>query len=472
MLFLSLDTVVKVPTKMYLRFDRNFCNSTRYASYDVEKIFGSRHLSFQTLSDLSCLVLPNPAYRAILKELGFVVDRGDHLIRGQIARILLTPNAELTYFIRQNLKAFDTEHVIGVQVRTGGWLASTFEYGSFLRRTAVMNIGSYVLAEMEKRHWNQTNCKVFLTSDSNTAVRMITASLNGKASIIIPSGYKAGHSSAYMDYKNHYKHLYRAIMDLVLLSQTHPVFWTEGSSYGLLAARLSLGEAYPLRNSSVCNKHAKQQKQITRACSSSLLRLQGSVSGSSRTSQTEEHTRSEETDQQNNAHNNDNDKSVARLLTEDGDEHLHLGVSNNVTGNHRVSSTLLDLRGGSIQSTILRVDMNTLRERVTNIISIELILALSTLAGSKDLRHLLVHLEHHIRLRISEISGSKRHTRHLVVGPHIVDTGQLPLVGRVIQVSTGRITSSSLLGADAPLFAHLLSNYISKTINTFYFPRK
>jgi hypothetical protein len=116
--------------------------------------------------------------------------------------------------------------------------------------------------------------------------------------------------------------------------------------------------------------------------------------------------------------------------------------------------------------------MNTLRERVTNIVSIELILALSTLAGSKDLRHLLVHLEHHIRLRISEISGSKRHTRHLVVGPHIVDTGQLPLVGRVIQVSTGRITSSSLLGADAPLFAHLLSNYISKTINTFYFPRK
>lgn len=222
----------------------------------------------------------------------------------------------------------------------------------------------------------------------------------------------------------------------------------------------------------VTNTPSNKSKLHARVLSSSLLRLQGSVSGSSRTSQTEEHTRSEETDQQNNAHNNDNDKSVARLLTEDGDEHLHLGVSNNVTGNHRVSSTLLDLRGGSIQSTILRVDMNTLRERVTNIISIELILALSTLAGSKDLRHLLVHLEHHIRLRISEISGSKRHTRHLVVGPHFVDTGQLPLVGRVIQVSTGRITSSSLLGADAPLFAHLLSNYISKTINTFYFPRK
>lgn len=222
----------------------------------------------------------------------------------------------------------------------------------------------------------------------------------------------------------------------------------------------------------VTNTPSNKSKLHARVLSSSLLRLQGSVSGSSRTSQTEEHTRSEETDQQNNAHNNDNDKSVARLLTEDGDEHLHLGVSNNVTGNHRVSSTLLDLRGGSIQSTILRVDMNTLRERVTNIISIELILALSTLAGSKDLRHLLVHLEHHIRLRISEISGSKRHTRHLVVGPHIVDTGQLPLVGRVIQVSTGRITSSSLLGADASLFAHLLSNYISKTINTFYFPRK
>lgn len=264
---IPINTVVKVPTKMYYRFDRNFCNSTRYASFDVDKIFGIRSLYFQTLSDLSCLVLPNPTYRSVLKELGFVVDRGDEILRGQIARILLTPNAELTYFIRQNLQAFDTEHVIGVQVRTGGWLASTLENGSFLRRTAVSKIGEKVLMEMERRQWNQTNCKVFLTSDSNIAVRMITGSLSGKVSVIIPSGYKPGHSSAYLDGRNHHKHLYRAIMDLVLLSQTSPVFWTHGSSYGLLGARLSLGNSSSLSNSPVCNKHAKQQKQITRACS-------------------------------------------------------------------------------------------------------------------------------------------------------------------------------------------------------------
>ena len=265
MSFTAVITIVKVPTKVYFRFDRNFCNNTRYASFDVEKIFGARHLLFQTLSDLSCLVLPNPAYRSVLKELGFVVDRGDELIRGQIARILLTPNSELTYFIRQNLQAFDTEHVIGIQVRTGGWLASTLENGSFLRRTAVLGIGEKVLKEMERRQWNQTNCKVFLTSDSNIAVRMITGSLQDRASVIVPSGYKAGHSSAYLDGRNHYTHLYRAIMDLVLLSQTSPVFWTYGSSYGLLGVRLSLGEGYDLRNSSVCTHTIQQTRQTTKA---------------------------------------------------------------------------------------------------------------------------------------------------------------------------------------------------------------
>lgn len=175
----------------------------------------------------------------------------------------------------------------------------------------------------------------FLTSDSNTAVRMITASLNGKASMPLfhPATRRATHPRI-MDYKNHYKDLYRAIM--VWCSCRRPIpcsgpkeaptaFWRRDSV--LVKPILS---ATPLF---VTNTPSNKSKLHARVLSSSLLRLQGSVSGSSRTSQTEEHTRSEETDQQNNAHNNDNDKSVARLLTEDGDEHLHLGVSNNVTGN-------------------------------------------------------------------------------------------------------------------------------------------
>ena len=126
----------------------------------------------------------------------------------------------------------------------------------------------------------------------------------------------------------------------------------------------------------------------------------------------------------------------------------------------------------TIQSTVLGVDVNTLRKGVTNIISIELVLALSTLARGKDLSHLLVHLEDHIHLRISEIRRREGHTRNLRVRPDIVSASQLPLVSRVIQISTGRIASSSLLRTNTSLSAHLLSNYISRTANTFYFPRK
>lgn len=260
-LFVSCHVVLKLPFKYYQKFYRGFCSDPRYSSFDVDQIFGTRHISFRTLSDISCFVLPNPAYRQILREIGFIVPlnssaSADEILRGQIARILLTPNSELHYYIEKNLAKLDRKYVVGVQVRTGGDLSVVRESGRFLYQDTVFKIGQIVKNVIVQKGWNSSDCVVFLTADSGLAFGRVRHDLIDSVQVVSSEGFKAGHSSVYLASKYHDSFLKRAILDLVLLSQSDFVLYTYGSSYGTLAKRLSLHTNFlVLRNGGVyaCN---------------------------------------------------------------------------------------------------------------------------------------------------------------------------------------------------------------------------
>lgn len=246
--------------RQYTSFPRGFCNSTKYTSNDIVSIFGSKHLSFQILSDLSCLVLQNPAYRSILRRLGFDVPEEaerdspnaelDNYLRGQVARILLTPNAEISQVIRKNLRQMEGfKHVVGAQLRTGGGLAITRENGKFLWITTLSKVGPLLREEIKKRGWREEETALMLSADSGVAYMRVKSSLYEVMKVFTGVGYRAGHSSSYLAHKHHFEYLKRAILDLVLLSQSEFLVITYGSSYGTLAMRLSLhNQAFILTN--------------------------------------------------------------------------------------------------------------------------------------------------------------------------------------------------------------------------------
>ena len=242
--------------KYYQKFSRGYCNDTRYTSFDVDRIFGMRHISFRILSDLSCLVIPNLSYQQILRNIGFMIPltltpSADNILRGQIARILLTPNSELHYYIAKNLVKLDRKHVIGVQVRTGGDLSVVRESGRFLYQQTIFKIGQIVKNVIVKQGWNSSECVVFLTTDSGLAFGRIRHDLMDSVKVVSAEGFRAGHSSAYLSYKHHDEFLKRAILDLVLLSQSDYILYTYGSSYGTLAGRLSLHSHYLILRNNV-----------------------------------------------------------------------------------------------------------------------------------------------------------------------------------------------------------------------------
>lgn len=249
--------------RYYSTFPRGTCNATKYNSYDILKIFGKHNLSFRTLSDLSCLVLPNPVYRETLRRLGFdvpdksLIDRPngerDNYLRGQIARILLTPNAEISQAIYRNLRkrgAF--QHVMGAQLRTGGSLANTKEWGKFLGLSTLESVGPCVQQELQRRGWEEKETILFLSADSGLAYHRVESSLQGRVKVLTGEGFRAGHSSPYLSGGRHLEYLKRAIMDLVLLSQSEFLIVTYRSSYGTLAMRLALhNQTFILSNPNV-----------------------------------------------------------------------------------------------------------------------------------------------------------------------------------------------------------------------------
>lgn len=238
--------------KGYNSFPRGVCNSTKFASRNVTQIFGNRNLSFHILSDLSCVVLDNPQYMEVLRRLGFrIAEAGSsfhditygeahRLIRGQVARLLLTPNAEISQTIADNLKRFERRPAIGVQLRMGGSVSKTIENHRFLRISSLPFADEEIENALKYLKVDKRNTTLFVTTDSGI-VRNRMLQMYASMNAIQATGYAIGHSSAYFAGGNtHLTYLKRAIMDLVLMSQCDYIIYTCGSSYGQLAMRLGL----------------------------------------------------------------------------------------------------------------------------------------------------------------------------------------------------------------------------------------
>ena len=174
----------------------------------------------------------------------------DNYLRGQVARILLTPNAEISHVIRKNLRQMEGfKHIVGAQLRTGGGLAITRENGKFLWITTLSKVGPLLREEIKKKGWSEEETALMLSADSGVAYMRVKSSLHEVMKVFTGVGYRAGHSSSYLAHKHHVEYLKRAILDLVLLSQSEFMVITHGSSYGTLAMRLSLhNQAFILTN--------------------------------------------------------------------------------------------------------------------------------------------------------------------------------------------------------------------------------
>lgn len=206
-------------------------------------------------------------YRAVLREIGFDVpetsEETDHVnyesylrIRSQIARLLFTPNSEIVYLAEQNMRAwkqqYRQQHVVGMQLRTGGYMASTREAARFLFISSLELLYEEVEYVIKKYGWNQEDTILFVSSDSGVMLRMVQQHYEGTMKVVTTVGYRQGHSSPYKNGGKHHVFLKRAILDLLLLSNSDYVLYTHKSSYGKLAMRLSQKPARALCRETHC----------------------------------------------------------------------------------------------------------------------------------------------------------------------------------------------------------------------------
>lgn len=222
---------------------------------------------FRILTDLSCVVFDNPRYLAVLRELGFdvpaqteasdTVNYESHLrIRSQIARLLFSPIPEIAYLAEQNVQAWKRQqqgqHIVGIQLRTGGYVASTHESERFLFMSSLSLLYEEVSHLMKKNGWSADDTTLFVSSDSGIVMRAVQQHYESQIRVVNTAGYRQGHSSPYKNAGKHFVYLKRAILDLLLLSNSDFVLYTHKSSYGKLAMRLSQKPARALCRDTHC----------------------------------------------------------------------------------------------------------------------------------------------------------------------------------------------------------------------------
>lgn len=216
---------------------------------NITRIFSRKYVLFDTLSDVSRLVLNNSAYSSVLREIGLASDetslRDD--VYHRLSLLLLQPSDEIQRAIDNFLRTHDINHCVGVQIRSGGSTAVHAEHKSFLSYTSVRRSASEINYNAE-----YAGRPVFLTTDSNLFNNMVPGMLN-KLKVCSSDVFAIGHSSLHFAWgSNHLNALKRSIVDLLLISRCDDLFVTYGSSYGRLCDWLSNAQSVHILRNWVC----------------------------------------------------------------------------------------------------------------------------------------------------------------------------------------------------------------------------
>ena len=222
------------------------------------QLWSTNAIVLGTFSDATKGLLNYTLYGDQLKEMGILPANARPMrnvqlgiaFRKAILPLIMNPHEELCEGINRHIADLKQRGVIiGVQMRLGGKKAN-YKERLFLGPNSVKVFASKVLTYAQSHGLNSTNSVVFVSTDSTFALNKLTTILNDHSPgwVYSVSEWEIGHSApgkvmAYGD-KKRTSFMNRAISDILLLKESDYLVFSQGSSYGLLAAELQQAYGY------------------------------------------------------------------------------------------------------------------------------------------------------------------------------------------------------------------------------------
>ena len=212
-----------------------------------------------TYSDLASRHLEPSLYQARLEKMGVLpvlnttISSGvlGSYVKAVLLPLIMNPQPYLCTIINKHISILSQKKMIGIQMRLGGKKAN-YKEKLFLGPNSVRLFIEKVRKVMEIKGWKEEDVNVFVSTDSNFALREVKKALNTPNHTIVYSTneFSIGHSalgktSAYGE-KARDGFINRAIIDLLILKESDYLIYSQGSSYGQMAYELQQAYRYPV----------------------------------------------------------------------------------------------------------------------------------------------------------------------------------------------------------------------------------
>ena len=199
---------------------------------------------------------PEITYKASPQYLGRV-------FRNTILKLIMNPKEELCNLINSHLDKLKQRHMIGLQIRNGGWRAN-YKEESILGNYTIKHFYNEVIHYLKFKKLRPKDVYVVISTDATLVANRLTKLFKklDRTMVYKINDFKIGHSApgkTFSDEDNNWNDYNdRAIMDLLILKDSDFLVFSEGSSYGQFAHELQ--QTY---NNPISVKSFLQSKGLT-----------------------------------------------------------------------------------------------------------------------------------------------------------------------------------------------------------------
>lgn len=238
--------------------------------HGFDPLFGVSNVTMGVLYDSVKYVLLHYNGTQRLRKLGFPtfssIQTTANLFRNTLLRLLLNPVPRLCNRIHKEQALLNARHLSCFQVRTGGALANVKENVSFLSASHYRDFVRLMHAYAVQNRLYDAGMNLFVSSDSDHAIRAIRNLTAGDVSFFSLSNIYRGHT-AYSVWNRTTEAadvIFGSLLDLFLLKDCDMLIATCGSSYGSIAMVLREPNSFalpPLRQMKGCTVFPPKQKE-------------------------------------------------------------------------------------------------------------------------------------------------------------------------------------------------------------------
>lgn len=173
----------------------------------------------------------------ILQDSG-ILEKGqnwNHLLR-LIYRVVLTPESSVLKDIEEVKSLLYKPNTFGVHIRSGGYLANSFERMSMISESGVRKIPHQIMQICKERNIDPKGWNLFVSSDSDSVAHYIKNVFNSTFNVVISAKYKRGHTTS-----GHLRNdtLKSALIDLRILGDCDLLLVTKGSGFSTVAENMA-----------------------------------------------------------------------------------------------------------------------------------------------------------------------------------------------------------------------------------------